>query len=55
VFAPGFDLSSVRFDDGLIEKRIGLLLPDFQSRFMKRFLQSKDVPCVARRSRRDDF
>ena len=44
VFSSGFDLCCIRFYDGLIEKRIGLLLPDFQSRFMKRFLQSEDVP-----------
>jgi hypothetical protein len=44
VFAPGFNLRSVRFDDSLIKKRIGLPLPHFQPRFMKWFLQSKDVP-----------
>ena len=43
LLTAGFDQRAVRFNDGLIEKGVGLLPPDFQARFMEGFLQREHV------------
>ena len=43
LLTTGFDHRPVGFDDGLIEEVVRLLLPDFQTRLVKRFLQREHI------------